>query len=88
MNDLAKLVLAHGENNDATKYPFWAIVKRGGFGRVVWLDGFWFSREEATEFLESRRYNYGKSAFVYCFSGHNSWHCRALFGMARGEYPC
>lgn len=36
------------------------------------IEGPFFSREDAENYLDSRRYNYSKKAYVYCFSGYHS----------------
>lgn len=54
---------------EATAWPYWGIVEKGAFGKVVLVMGFWDSREAAEEFLRLRSYRFGKNAFVFCFSG-------------------
>jgi len=74
------------DHNEATSFPFWAIVTRAGAaqqGRHVFLAGPWFSRATAQAHLDARRYNYPKTAFVYCFSGHASGDYTALLTAAR-----
>lgn len=71
------------DHNEATSFPFWAIVRKAGFGHHVLLAGIWFSRETATNHLKARAYNYPPSAFVYCFSGHESGDYRSLLTAAR-----
>jgi 3-mercaptopyruvate sulfurtransferase SseA len=73
-----EILFAYGANNEASAHPWWAVVKDAGLGRMVILDGVFFSRERATELLEARRYEYGPKAYVYCFSGHRSEHYREL----------
>lgn len=65
-------IIFAASDKEATSHPWWAIVKKGGFGRYVVLEGPFFSRERAEELLEARRYAYGKTASVYCFSGYYS----------------
>lgn len=81
----SEVILSHGEHNDATAYPVWVIVKRCGLGKHEWLAGPWFNRVDATWYLEARRHAFGPKAFVYCFSGHESWHMRELYAIARNE---
>jgi len=80
-----EIMLSHGEKNDITAYPYWAIVKKAGLGRQAILAGIWFNREDAERYLEAKRYNFGKTAFVYCFSGHESWHLKEMYENARTE---
>lgn len=61
-------------SNEATAFPFWYIAEKGRFGRTVMVSrGIWFSREEAEKHLEAKAYRYGKKAFVYCDSAHDSY---------------
>lgn len=71
------ILFAYGNENDGTQHPWWAVVKRSGFGERAILAGPFFSRERAQQHYEARRYEYGK-AIVYCFSGHYSQHYRDL----------
>ncbi len=80
-------ILLSSKDNEATSYPYWAIVKPGSFGRMVMLAGVWFNRPAAESHLESKRYNYGAKAFVYCFSGHESRHVKELYENARSLTP-
>jgi hypothetical protein len=76
----AKSILhAYGDANEGTAYPYWLVLGRG-LNRAeqgVWAGPF-FSRERAEIWMRSNEHNIGKSAFVYCFSGHTSWHYRDL----------
>lgn len=81
-NPLAKLILSHGDENDGTSWPYWAICQKGGLGNIVLIQGIWFSREGAQAHLNARLYEYGQSAFVYCFSGYHSDHVRRLYELA------
>lgn len=74
------------DHNEATSYPFWAIVTKAGAagrGHYVLHAGIWFSRTTAENHLKAKAYNYPKTAFVYCFSGHESSDYRALLTVAR-----
>jgi len=80
-------------NNEATAYPWWCIIDPPS-GRIVGkrdhgliafaLDGPFFSRGSAQDYLDSHRYNYSERAVVWCHSGHKSreWreHCFKLTG--------
>lgn len=88
LKGLRELVLAHGENTEATAYPFWYIACRAGSvhrGRNVILRGFWFSREAAEAHLARAAHRYPKTAFVYCDSGHDSAHVKNLYRIARED---
>ena len=74
----ARSILFAYTDNEITAHPWWCVVRNGSFGRMVVLEGPFFSREQATQLLEARRYEYGAKAYVYCFSGHRSWHYRDL----------
>lgn len=81
-----EILLCHGEENDATQFPYWAICQKGvRRGTFVILEGIWFSRKRANDHLKARSYAYPKSAFVYCFSGHHSQHLREMYENARAE---
>ncbi|MGC4033655.1 MAG: hypothetical protein QM754_18375 [Tepidisphaeraceae bacterium] len=71
------------KDNEATSYPWWAIVSTGSFGRPVIWAGPWFSREAATAYLNAKHYNFPKSVHVFCFSGHESGDFRALVDAAK-----
>lgn len=69
------------EKNEGTAYPFWIIIDPAqnfktdsdGIHRIAgMITGVWFSREAAQEFLDKTRYNFSKSARVYCHSGYYS----------------
>lgn len=79
------IVLSHGENNDGTHIPYWAIVKKSGLGTHAIQAGIWFNRKDAMDYLEAKRYNFGPKAFVYCFSGHYSRHLKEIYENARNE---
>ena len=49
------------------------------------LAGVWFNREDAEAYLKAKAYNFPKSAVVYCFSGHYSWHLKEIYAIAKGE---
>ncbi len=75
--------VAASENNEATMYPYWGVVKNSPSGHPVMLAGVFFSRENAQVHLEARRYGYGKKAYVYCFSGHHSLEYRQLYDASK-----
>lgn len=80
-----EIILSHGEENDGTNYPIWAIVSKAGLGRHAWHAGPWFSRKEAKDHLAACGYRYPTTAFVYCFSAHMSCDIREIYENARAE---
>lgn len=80
----AGVILSHSDN-ECTSFPFWAIVKKCNSGQMHMLAGVWFNREDAERFLNATHHRYGDKAFVYCFSGHDSWHIKELYNIARKE---
>ncbi len=87
----ARSILFSYTDNEITADPWWGVVRNGSFGRMVMLEGPFFSRERATQLLEARRYEYGAKAYVYCYSGHRSQHFKdlreVLWPLAQ-EPPC
>jgi len=65
-------------NNEATAYPIWFIfnpsqmMKPDCYYLSSMIDGPFFSRASASEYLKNHRYNYGKHAVVFCASGVHS----------------
>ena len=87
-NRLKELVAPEGRDNDATTFPFWYVAERVGIGKVrMASSGFWFSRKAAEAHLMAKAYRYGKNAFVYCGSGHDSGDVRALYALANEDAP-
>jgi hypothetical protein len=80
-----EIMLSHGEENDGTNNPIWAIVTKAGLGGHVWHAGPWFSRDAANRHLEGKRHRYPKTAFVYCFSAHMSGHLCEMYENAKAE---
>ena len=74
--------IAKAEDNEATAFPWWAITE-GFRGREILLAGPYFNREDADEYLEAKRYNFGEKARVYCFSGSQSHVWRAALKAAQ-----
>lgn len=61
-------------DSEATSFPFWYVAEKGAFGRTTMVSrGIWFSREEAEKHLKAKAHRYGKKAFVYCDSAHDSY---------------
>ncbi len=83
--NLSEVVLSHGKENECTSYPFWAIVSPLRSGRYEMLDGVWFNRKDAEDFLKAYAYNYSKDAQVFCFSGNRSWHMKEIYAIAKED---
>lgn len=70
--------VAHAENNEATAAPYWMILNPrqmlkptiGNVGSM--LVGPFFSRKDATDYMNATRYRYGPHVGVFCCSGGNS----------------
>ena len=69
--------------NEGTSYPWWAICKKGSFGRILVIEGPFFSRELAENHRKARIYDYKEKSFVYCFSGHQSAGYRTVVDTLR-----
>lgn len=75
-------------DNEATAYPWWAIVDpaqnmRADLAHAAGqITGPFFSRDEAEGFLKATRYNFSKRAKVWCFSGTYSYQYREAFRAA------
>lgn len=78
--EMAEAVVTKGDN-EATRLPWWAIVdpkqnfntdNQGLHNIASMITGPFLSRESAENFLKATRYNFGKGAHVFCFSGHAS----------------
>lgn len=83
--ELSDMLLAFGDENDGTTHPWWAITRQskiGVYGEVV-LAGPFFSRQQAKEQLEARRYHYGDKARTFCFTGYDSYPYRDLLDKAK-----
>lgn len=74
-------------DNEGTGHPWWAVVRRGSFGRMIVLAGPFFSRERAEGHRKAREYEYTSKSFVYCFSGHSSCDYIELRDIAIELYP-
>ncbi|WP_164561972.1 hypothetical protein [Nitratidesulfovibrio vulgaris] len=65
-------------NSEGTEAPYWLIIDPFKMLRpsvddvAAMITGPFFSREEAEEHLDARRYAFSDSACVYCHSGHAS----------------
>ena len=74
----AREILFAYTDNEITADPWWCVVRNGSFGRMVVLEGPFFSRERAEALRNARLYEYGAKSYVYCFSGHRSQHYKEL----------
>ena len=95
-----KVTVEVSEQNECTRAPWWMIVDpkqnmRTGTDGVHAIAGMitgpFFSRAQAQAYLDSRRYNFGKGAKVYCASGHaNDDYCRQIGDAekAKREVKC
>lgn len=77
-----KIELEISEKNEGTSAPWWAIIdprqnfETGNHGLhniANMITGPFFSREDAEMFLHRTRYNFGRNAAVFCFSGYYSY---------------
>lgn len=66
------------DNNEGTSAPWWMIVdpkqnmstgRDACYNIASMITGPFFSRREAQAHLDSRRYDFGANAVVYCHSG-------------------
>ena len=89
-----KIEISVSDNHEGTDSPWWMIVKpqqnfstgeQGIYNIAGMITGPFFSREEAELELESRRYNYGKTAVVFCASGYNSGQYRTAYRNAEAK---
>ena len=80
---MARQILAFGEENDYTQFPWWGIVRKVGFGRHEIVAGPFFSRQQAEQQRNARIHEYGDKSLTYCFSGHDSHPFRDLQAHAR-----
>jgi hypothetical protein len=74
--DPMKIELEVSDNNESTSYPWWLIIDPCQMMKpdactvaMRMITGPFFSREEATAELNSRRHAYSDKAVVWCSSG-------------------
>jgi len=79
------LAVAACEDNEGTAFPWWGICC-GSKTEPRLLNGPFFSRNSAFEYLENHHYRY-KKGFVYCFSGHGSPEFRNLYNRSKSLQP-
>lgn len=82
------------ENNEGTSEPWWIIIDpRQNMSTQCdachniagMVTGPFFSRQEAQEFLNATRYNFGTNAVVYCASGYYSKQYKQAIRKAKGK---
>ena len=82
------------EKNEGTSFPWWTIIiPRQNMSKMPdachniagMIVGPFFSRIEAETHLDSRRYEYGENARVYCHSGYMSNAYKAAIRNSGGE---
>jgi hypothetical protein len=84
-----RIELEVSEENECTDSPWWIIIDpRQMFKLDVhavssMITGPFFSRKEAQEHLDGRRYNYSKHALVYCHSGYYSYQYKTAIRASR-----
>lgn len=78
---LDELMQADNEGSDS---PWWMVVdpaqnmSMDPAGTAMRIEGPFFSRQSAEEYLQARRYAYGTRAVVWCASGYWSHKWRTL----------
>ena len=71
-------------DNESTSCPYWLILDpRQNMSCDVYnlagqISGPFFSREDANEYMESKKHHYSSKAVVFCHSGHYSRKYRSL----------
>ena len=78
-------------NNEGTDSPYWLIIDpaqmlKPDADRVAgMITGIFFSREDAEQYLKSRKHYYSKRAVVYCLSGCNSLKYKNFYKEIKNE---
>ncbi len=78
MSSEYKIELEISGDHEGTESPYWLILDPQQMMRLdvhrlaSMITGPFFSRREAQDHLEARRYNFSKHAKVYCHSGYHS----------------
>lgn len=76
-----KITLEVSEKDECTDSPWWIIIdprqimrtdKEACYAIASMITGPFFSREDAQNYLDGRRYAFGKNAVVYCHRGYHS----------------
>jgi hypothetical protein len=75
-----KVELEVSELNEGTGSPWWVIVDPKQMMRpdpyqvmMGMITGPFFSRKDATDFLNAKRHRYSTKAVIYCASGRDSY---------------
>ncbi len=77
MNEIVEILknVFLNNKNEATRAPWWAILDPAQnmncdvYHLASQITGPFFCREDAERWLKNTRYNFGKRAVVFCFSG-------------------
>lgn len=86
-----KIEINISERNEGTAAPYWLILnpqqmmKPDCYILSGMIKGLFFSREEATQYLQDHRYNFGKHAVVFCLSGNYGLEYRNAYEKAKKE---
>lgn len=85
-----KITLEVSDLNEGTDSPWWIIVNpkmmmSGPHCIPDMITGPFFSRESAEQHLSSRRYAFGKNAYVYCCSGYWSGEYKEAYREAENK---
>ncbi|MFT5453094.1 MAG: hypothetical protein ACI9N9_002595 [Enterobacterales bacterium] len=65
-------------DNEATSCPYWLILDPKQnmtcdlYNLASQISGPFFSREDATEYMNAKKHHYSSKAKVFCHSGHYS----------------
>lgn len=77
MQELIETLVA--TEREFTSAPYWLIIDTDGKREISgirevasMITGPFFSRKDAQDYLDARRYNFSDGAKVYCKSGHES----------------
>lgn len=83
-----KIQLEVSDKNECTDSPYWLVLDPEQnmsccpHQMAGTIEGPFFSREEAEEYLKQRRYAYSDRAVVYCLSGYRSRQYREQYRLA------
>lgn len=87
-----KITLDVSDKNESTDAPWWIIIDPNkNFNKsnvdlfAGCIDGPYFSRQEAQDYLNGHLYNYSKKAVVYCMSAYRARQYREAYREARNN---
>jgi hypothetical protein len=81
-DEMIEIEIEISQENEGTSMPWWVIIdprqnfetgNQGLHNIADMITGPFFSRHSAEKFLRQTRYNFGKTAAVYCLSGCYSY---------------